>query len=489
MKVRKILVSSIGLALFSAAIVSCSSSDDFTSQLEIADNVATKGIESEIDGLYTTIKIKSNDSWTIEVPEEAQKWLNIPVTSGQGDMEVSLSIDANLRSTVGRSTVVTVKTGGVEQKISVKQTPTYQGQPVAANGESMDMYAMSIMKGVGMGYDIESNQPTTPIVNLNAVKALADSDKISYGTLFNYNTESAAKADGDVKDSLESKRDTLGAAVSFSLNYANFKLVIGGKYQGSESKNYDKNEYNYGASFKIATSNAAVGSIKSLFNTAYAKNDGGVKACLMQESFKEHKKDIEDAIAAKDSDLLNDAIESLVSEYGAFVIDGATLGGRIAMSMKFNRDSLADVLKVDTAHIQASYKSFLSADKGGMEINGGGEVSYAKIGTTLLKNSAFKFAIEGGTSETNSDVVNSLTLTRKQGDEETVYSNVQDKIKKWQASINANDASTITATKYHLYPIWCLFSSKASTAIKNWIYKNTSSDKLGLLKLKEVQAE
>ncbi len=486
-----------GIALLSGSIVSCSSSDDFTSKLEIADKVATTGIEAEIDGLYTTIKIKSNDNWTIEVPADAQNWLDVPVDSGNGDMEVPISIDPNFDSLVGRKTTITIKTGTQEQKIEVKQTPTYKGQSVATNGvDGVQLAKLMSEKGVGMGYDEQlldtvskdlDKALRSQIFNMKAIDQLQKDNALEYGELFTFNKESAALADGEVKDSIESKKDSLGASLSFCLNYAKFQLKLGGSYHGQEGKVHYKDSYNYGASFKAATARIDALSAKAAYHEAIDEKLTGTEISLFTKGFKTAKKDVENAVNSGDENSINNAINELVTSYGTFVTTGCKLGGRIAMSLKFSKDSISDTLKIDTARIAAGYKSFLSAEQGGVEVHGGGEVSYHKLGSTILQNSAYQYNIAGGTKQAMDSLTFSLDIVRQQGDKTDVYKNVQNNIKNWVASINADDFSSVTAMQYTVYPIWSLFRGKTAERIQNWIQSNCTKSPLGLIKNKDVK--
>ena len=197
---RMKLATLVVTTLIVLGFASCSDST-FTSQLEIGGNVLTDGIVSEIDGKLTSIDITSNDSWTIDVPSSASKWIGVSATSGKGNSRVFINIDPNLGSCEGRKAPLTVKAGDVVRNINVSQIPSYQGEPLTNDLENP--IEIAALKGVGLGYNLNTLRTLkSNVININAIKKLRELDPIKYGGWFEYNTEAETKAQGAVVDSV-----------------------------------------------------------------------------------------------------------------------------------------------------------------------------------------------------------------------------------------------------------------------------------------------
>lgn len=286
-----------------------------------------------------------------------------------------------------------------------------------------------------------------------------------------------ASAQGAIKDSVETKKDSLGVALSFDINYATFKLNIGGAYCGDESKNYYTTEYKYGASYSIANTYTDMASLIALYNNSNASNisaeEQGWYQCLFSPGFIYAKEAVEEAYESNSQEELNDAIEELVNQYGAAIVSGCDLGGSMSLWMKYDRDSIAEILHVDTAHIR------LAIETGLLRIKAGVEVGYKKEGITLLENSAFKYHMAGGEKAAQDAVASILSTTRKKGDS-NVYDALHDKIDTWIASLNGHNSETLSYTRLNIYPIWYFFKGKVRSSVKSWIKQNYK-DKLDII--------
>ncbi len=452
-----------------AAFTSCSD-DNFTTQLEVDDNLIATGISAEIDGLVTTLGITSNDSWTITVPEEAEEWLYLPTTSGSGNDKVLVNIDANFGSAESRSTTLTIKAGDQTREVAVVQRPTYQGEAVANDDAAIEYTTIAANKGIGMGYDLSKFSPTRKaVVNLGAVKRLLEADADEYGYLFTYDASASAQAEGSVIDSVETKKDSLGVALSFDISYGKFKMHIGGAYHGDESKTSLTDEYNYAATYNVATASTDIPSIVALCEDAKnAPSDDEKKLwlSLLSKGFRDAKKKVEKAYAQQtpDSIATSEAISNLVNTYGLAVVSECRLGGDIALQMKYDVDSVADILHVDTATVKAA------VDRGLLKLSAGVEVSYQKEAITVLRNSAYRFNISGGSKETQDGVSEALSSIRSDGDDADLT--VHDKISAWIRSINADKKETLSYTRLTVTPIWEFFGGDKSEAVREWIKKN-----------------
>ena len=459
------------LVCMTLGLASCSSDDDFTTQLEIGGDVLTEGIEAEINGKVTTLSITSNDSWKIDVPEDASHWVYIPVKSGQGNRNVPVSIDSNFGSAAGRNTTITITAGNIVQKVVVTQVPTYKGEAVANSNEAVDYMKIAEMKGVGLGLNLGSLETyTSNVINLNAVNELQKINKSKYGNFFTYDIQAEAAVQGAVIDSVDTKKDSLGVALSFDINYGTFKMNIGGAYHGDESKEHYQTEYKYGATYNIASASTDMASLIASYNNASDSKDASEETdwmrCLLTPGFIDAKEEVEYAQSENDADYFNDTMEDLVHQYGPVVISGCDLGGSMSLWMKYNRDSIADIMSVDTAHVKVAVESGL------LNVKANVEVSYKKEGITVLENSSFKYHISGGAKSAQDAVASVLSTQRQKGDNDVVYATLHDKTDAWISSLDGNDAATLSYTRLQIYPIWYFFQGKVRSAVKKWIKAN-----------------
>lgn len=464
----------------SITFCACSDDDDFTPQLEIGDNLLTEGIEAEIDGKIATISITSNADWTIDLPEAATSWVYLPVRAGKGKADVPVSIDPNFGSSAGRSTTLTVTAGGIVRQIPVTQVPTYNGQAVANDDETANHVQIAATKGVGMGLNLNSLKPyNNSVINFKAIEKLQGMDDVKFN-LFKYDMQAAATARGAVTDSVDTKKDSLGVSLSFDINYATFKLHIGGAYHGDESKDHYQTEYRYGATYDVANASVDAASVVSLYDKAsgpqdsYTQDEQSYMKCLLTSGFLETREWVEEALANNDTEEFDYAMEELVSLYGPVVISGCDLGGSISLWMKYDRDSIADIMRVDTAQVK------LAVNTGILQVNANVEVSYKKEGITTLSNSAFKYQIAGGAKAAQDAVASVLSTKRQKGDADTVYGTLHDDVDKWISSIKGDDKSTLSYTRIQITPIWSFFKRSNRKAVKTWIEENCQ-DKLGFI--------
>lgn len=458
-------------------ITACSESEDV--QLEVSGELEDGAILSEIDGKFEILRIHTNGSWTIDIPEDASHWVYIAKKSGHGDSNIPVSIDANFGSAEGRSTTITITSGDVIHKIPVLQHPTYNGEAVPNDDAQHILIAAT--KGIGLGINL--NTLTTSInrvIDLNAIKSLQKLNSDRYASLFTYNSWNSASAEGAIIDSVDTKEDSLGVALSFDINYGDFKMNIGGAYHGDETKSHYQTEYKYGATYNIASASADIASLVAYYNKASVSNDNSDETEYMQYlltgGFIDAKTELEEIFESPDYDSadLDEAIASLVEEFGPAVVSGCNLGGSISLWMKYNLDSIADILNIDTAHVK------LAVNSGVLSVGANVEVSYKKEGLKVLENSRFKFNIAGGAKDPQNAVANALSVKRQKEDTDSVYAGLQQNITDWMASLDANKPETLTHTKLQIYPIWFFFKGKLRNAVKTWI-KTNYKDKLNII--------
>lgn len=488
---RMKLATLVVATLIVLGFASCSDST-FTSQLEIGGNVLTDGVVSEIDGKLTSIDITSNDSWTIDVPSSASKWIGVSATSGKGNSRVFINIDPNFGSSEGRSATLTVKAGDVVRNINVSQIPSYQGEPLTNDLENP--IEIAALKGVGLGFNLNTLRTLkSNVININAIKKLKELDPIKYGGWFEYNTEAETKAQGAVVDSVETKKDSLGISLSFDINYGKFKLNIGGAYHGDETKEHYKDEYLYGGKYKAADTRIIIADVIASYNKAMTteidenadektKEELALRRMLLTEGFVEAKSMVEEAEKENDNEELEYAIDELISTYGTVIISGCDLGGQLSLQMKYDFDSMKELLHVDSAHVTMSIQTGL------LKIGGNVEVGYKNDGLTILNNSAFKYSISGGSAPAQNSLSSVLSAQRSKDD--NVYASLHDKRDAWISSIKSDDPSTLSYTRLEFHPIWQFFNKRSlQKKVYEWVKKNYP-DKLEIIKNnKELERE
>lgn len=468
----------IGMVMFmSCGIISCAD-DEFTTRLEIGENVLTEGIEAEIDGKVATLNISSNDNWTIDVPKDASRWVYVPVKSGKGNQNVPVSIDANFGSSAGRSTTITITAGNIVKKVAITQVPTYNGEPVANDGEVVNYITIAATKGVGLGLNLRNLRSKSNVINLNAIKELIKINQSKYENYFTYDIHPVTVAQGAVIDSVETKKDSLGIGLSFDINYGDFKLNIGGAYHGDESKDHYKTEYKCGATYTVASVSMDVPSLVASYNDASlgaSSDEQYWQRCLLSSGFRGVKEAVENAYAENDEECFDEAMEELLDQYGPVVISGCDLGSSMSLWMKYDRDSTKETMGVDTAHVK------IAVTAGLLKVGAGVEVGYKKESIRVLENSYFKYHMSGGSKNTQDAVGSILSTERKKGDKDVVYNELHDKIDAWISSLNADNPATLSYTRMKIYPIWYFFKDiKVRSAVKKWI-KTNFEDKMDII--------
>ena len=473
------------VACITCGLVSCSD-DDTVIELEIGGEVLTEGITAEINGTVTMLNITSNSNWSIEILESASEWVYIPVKEGKGNRNVPVCVDSNYGSAEGRNTTITITAGDLVREVSVTQVPTYNGEPVANDEAEVDYIAIAEQKGIGFGLNLNNLKThTSSVVNLNAIRELKEINANRYKSWFIYNAQGSAAAEGVVKDSVVTKKDSLGVALDFDITYGKFKLNIGGAYHGDESASHYKSEYSYGAKYNIAEASVDLASMVAAYYNACADTENTEEnswlRSLLTPGFIAAKAKVEKAYATGDEEDLEDTIDDLIWKFGPVVIAGCELGGDIAFSMKYNVDSIAEILHVDTAHVRTSIETGL------LKVAANVEVSYKNDAITVLKNSAFKYSISGGAQAEQNALGSVLSAPREKDD--NAYAYVHDKLDAWIGSIKADKSPTLSYTRYSIYPIWYLFEeSKISRAVKKWVKENYA-DKLDIISNGVVDAD
>ena len=150
--------------------------------------------------------------------------------------------------------------------------------------------------------------------------------------------------------------------------------------------------------------------------------------------------------------------------------------------MKYDFDSMKELLHVDSAHVTMSIQTGL------LKIGGNVEVGYKNDGLTILNNSAFKYSISGGSASAQNSLSSVLSAPRSKDD--NVYASLHDKRDAWISSIKSDDPSTLSYTRLEFHPIWQFFNKRSlQKKVYEWVKKNYP-DKLEIIKNnKELERE
>ena len=212
------------------------------------------------------------------------------------------------------------------------------------------------------------------------------------------------------------------------------------------------------------------------------KEELALRRMLLTEGFVEAKSMVEEAEKENDNEELEYAIDELISTYGTVIINGCDLGGQLSLQMKYDFDSMKELLHVDSAHVTMSIQTGL------LKIGGNVEVGYKNDGLTILNNSAFKYSISGGSASAQNSLSSVLSAPRSKDD--NVYASLHDKRDAWISSIKSDDPSTLSYTRLEFHPIWQFFNKRSvQKKVYEWVKKNYP-DKLEIIKNnKELERE
>lgn len=456
----------LGAAALLTGFTACSDDnvDSPSYSFDVDTKTQTEGITSEIDGAVATFDIASNSDWKVSVPAEAADWLDVSDTIGTGNKTITVYVEPNFGSATGRSAKIRCysNSSNAEKYIEVKQVPTFNGEAVANDDKTLNKVMLASTGGLGLGYSLKGEILQTTSVNFKgALKTLSDMGGYDY--LYNYKKLPVLESSGATLDSVETKTDTLGVSLNFDISYAAFKFHIGGKYHGKEDKKNETKAYSYACKYNTATAALDMPNIVDLYNEGKdveakdADAEDKAKQKLLAPALRTLIKKIE---KPEDDEDFEYNVEKLVNNYGIGIISEVQLGAMLDLSMKFNRDSIAQVMGVDSAKIETSLKLGLFQTKVGVD------VAYESDAKTIFENSAYNCRISGGKNEQVLALDNLLSTDKTYPN---LFKDVHSKIDEWKKSIDANDVETLAVTHVGICKIWELFSSKTAKKVKNFI--------------------
>lgn len=438
-----------GAAALLSGFASCSDDKVETSTIDLDNKVLTDGITTEIDGDCVTLDVTSNSKWTITVDADSA-WIGVSDSVGNGNKTVAVFIDPMFGSSTSRKAKLLLRTADVEKVVNVEQKPTYEGQAVANDDESTQMLLIASNKGLGCGFSFSGKKMQT-ILNDGALRKLINKGTGEFDYLAKSDTYSSLEGNGARIDSVERKKDKLGVSVQLDISYASFKMTVGGKYHGDETKNHLKETYNYAGKFNIASASVQMPDIIALYNDAkagtgdYDKETLSIMKGLLSIDFGNKIKAINNYYANNDTVNAHTALKALIGKYGFGIITSAELGAMLEMSMKFDLDSLHEDMGIDSAKLQAGVQNVLS-------FGANASMDYQNIYTKVFDNSAYSYSIKGGDSKEALALDKLYSSKRFDGD--GLAEKIQDQLVKWKSSISADDKKTIVNTNVTLTYIW-----------------------------------
>ena len=461
----------LGAAALLGGFTACSDDnvDSPSYSFDVDTKTQTEGITSEIDGTVATFDIASNSDWKVSVPADAASWLDVYDTVGTGNRTISVYVEPMFGSSEGRSAKIRCysASSNSEKYISVSQKPTYNGETVANDVASMKKVLLASQNGLGFGYSLNGDILYTPALRVSmGLKRLIEKNE-DYDYLYSYRKYNKVAGESTQLDSVEVKKDSVGVSFAFDVSYAMFKLHIGGKYHGKEDKKSLTQTYNYAGKYNIARATLNVPEIVAMWRRAKngIKDDEDDEIDCTAQKKKLLSVDLANLIdsitAAKDSASFANSVTTLVNHYGIGIIAEVELGSKLNLSMKFKRDSLAEVMGVDTAKIKTAIEGGLFQ----VGLNVG--VDYQSDAKRIFENCAYTYEIEGGRLD-EARALDSALSSPMSGDK-SIFKTVHDKIDAWKETVNADEEETLGVNRVALCRIWELFTGDTADKVEKFI--------------------
>ena len=166
---------------------------------------------------------------------------------------------------------------------------------------------------------------------------------------------------------------------------------------------------------------------------------------------------------------LYNALHDLVDYFGPVVTNATTLGGNLSLYLETDTSSVSEVKGIPSARITASLNAFI------LRIEGDVEADVMNTSTTVMKNSNYKFQINGGANEKMTPIIAALRESR--------FGDLRTTIADWVGSIDASDDASqnnVELISSRVYPIWRLFDDEVGAAVKEYVLA-TYADPTGVL--------
>lgn len=461
------------LSVSVASFLAACSSDNEVKYVEFDESLQS-GLTINLEGGVYTLDVKSNDTWTVSLPEDCD-WAMLLTESGKGNGEVLLSVDEN-NTGVTRYVDITLSSASGQSTIRFTQDDTLDG--VAVN----DLAYQSLIRNKGLGFgcnlaefynDASKNELTfsqNNVVNLNGISKYMDKNDyelVRISKVTNVTMEDA------ITDTVVAKRDSLGVKLNFQISYGLFKLGIHGAYHGGETMTSSTNAIRVAANYptlEASLSDQDVMAIYTDWASEGTKESGDLRGSLLSPGFISKMNALNKAVSdtSKSSDAaVTRACRNIVTAYGTGVAVSSKLGGMAAIELFADKKKIAEILHVDTAKLTVAFSS------GTLNIDADAEVTYQSDATTVLNSNSFALSMKGGDAE----IINNIFL---EASKDSVY-NFRQLVVDWANSLtNGKDdkgtGANVEVISAELVPIWQFFDGEAQDALIDYIadkYKNT----------------
>jgi hypothetical protein len=473
-KMGKLL--SLLLSLSVMTVVAACSSDDEVKYVEFDESLQS-GLSINLKGGIYTLDVKSNDNWTVSLPEDCD-WITLVTESGQGNGKITIAIEDNFTG-VTRSAYLTLSHDGEDVDFLIKQDDTLDG--VAVNDLAYKQLILNKNLGYGCNLAEFYNDPSTyqlkattnGVVNISALEEYINQNPMQSGMVVStpitdVNMEEA------ITDSVEHKKDSLGVSLDLDIAYGLFKFGVHGSYHSSETMSTSYDAIQVAANYPTFEASIGESDIIATYNkwVKASRPDDDIREALYNPGFVSKLEKLESAVASTSTNRqsnINRACKNILDTYGTGVIVKTRLGGLAAMLLEASKFEIADTMRIDTAYVTVAITS------GAFSLDGKVEVSYQKLANSVINDHKFALEFRGGSTEAINRV---LSLAKS-----TVFENDDwhDAVVSWAESIsNGTDdkgtganAEMISAT---MVPIWEFFDGDAQDALIDYIlkkYENT----------------
>ena len=438
----------LAMALVTPAFVACGSDDDET----ITIDVPQSSYSINRMGGTIVIDLKTNGSWTAEIPEKdgEKAWADVVNAQGTGNGKIEVTVDYfSPRLQQGeRSTQLIVNCGDLKKVITLRQFIGLKEGETAPNDSEMffDLWAG---KGLGAGYNVETGEEATDKI-LN-VTNLAEFGKDVQTDVMSQQRPTNTDLKDLQMDTLFN--DTVGLSVNakIDVNYLKFKLTLQVDYDNKDLQFVNAKTYNASQSLVFLSSRIDVATLQEIM-----MNEANISTRIFSRGFRGFHKRIRAAYAAKDQNKLNAEIDAMLNSYGPAFVAGADLGGNLLVSVKYDSTYIANKFNV---------KGSVSVDMtfGPLQIKGGVSVGYSRIGEDTYTNCQHHINVSGGDKAAIADFT--ALLSKRLPDPDAVTNAAQ----VWAKSIiSSNDEKDNTRVlRVNPRAIWALFPTELQPVIKN----------------------
>lgn len=465
---RKGKIFTLGLCLMGLLVMS-SCADKNDAFVNVGDGKT--GIECSNLDQIVEIPVESNGNWTVLLPEDCD-WATLLTTEGSDNGVIRLVVGINSSSEdytpIKRSTILNVKCGEQTSKIELTQ---FAGASANDPGDNSDEGALLASKGVGMGYNLLTTGLKAQIFNINVI---SDSKEPEVKETFDTYPIAMQSIQVQEFDSLESKKDSLGASLKIVVAYGTFKLNIKGAYDSYEKK--ANANFDYGQVAILPRQAATLGVFDLI---ALADENEALFNSIFKAGFRKSYTQITKDFSNNNMDKFKAGVNSLLEIYGPVVVTGVTLGGQVSMHVQSDTTQVTDTIKV-SGMASIAFKAMV-------EIDGQVQAAYLKTGTEILKKSMVHGYVQGGSNEAISGVTGALLTSAS----ELNAIKIRQSMIEWEKTVLYDPKKEVNKTEaieYQFTGIWNLFPFDMMESVRDIIIETyNAKGKQGMLDIEKFQ--